>query len=355
MKNANSAPSCSPGDYVVAKLRTQESFFLTFGKVDEVTKDLVVGTIEKDRHIKQLRKGFEVIPSDVVLNLGPKPYAGQILKFDTGHLYTQRKINHEFFGPLYFFYVPSKEVGTTLIKAFDKAASVLRKAKLPEPQNTVWEINSKDQKPAKYAGFYRHSKNPAKKPSTLAIKPEAVPTTVTDYLYIILHEYAHYLHFNHIRNPKTNARWIKLFNTSIRPQTIDRLRVKTLLLKLLEGEDRPSDFRGQLEEQERNAWNWIIRTIGQDHAVSIRELDTLFEAEDKDEITSLWPRRSLLKKELSPVISEYSTRNWRETFAEAFSFHFLGKKLPPAVTSLLEKTLRNIEDIEEPKQTEDEE
>lgn len=346
MKNQASV-TVSEGDYVIGKIRTAESHVLVFGKVDELAKGYVVGTVEKNRHIKQLRKGFEVVNKDIVLNLGPKPYGGTILKFDTSHIYTGRKITHDFFGAIHFFYAIQTEVGKTLMKAFDKAAEILRKAGLPEPVNTVWEVNPKEAKPTKYAGYYKHSRTPAKKPHTLAIKPEAVPMTVSDYLYVILHEYAHYLHYNHLRNPKVNAAWIKLFNTSIKPQTIDREASKKLLKQLIDGEERPSDLKGQLDEADRNAWNWIMRTIKQDHAVGIKELDFLFEAEQKPEIEALWPRRTLMKKELAPVISEYATTNYRETWAEAFSFHFTKRKLPAVVTTLLEKTLRKVEALEE--------
>jgi hypothetical protein len=353
VKNQTNTVSCAVGDYVIGKIRTAESHVLVFGKVDEVGSGLVVGTVEKNRHVKQLRKSFEVVNKDVILNLGPKPYGGTVLKFDTSHLYTGRKITHDFFGPIHFFYVIQTEVGKTLMKAFDKAAEILRKAGLPEPVNTVWEVNPKEAKPTKYAGYYKHSRQSAKKPHTLAIKPEAVPMTVSDYLYVILHEYAHYLHANHLRSPKVNAAWIKVFNTSIKPQTIDRELSKKILKSMVDGEDRPSDYKGQLEEQERNAFNWIIRTIKQDHAVGIKELDYLFEADQKDEIESLWPRRTLNKKELAPIVSEYATTNYKELWAETFSFHYTKRKLPAGIVTLLEKTLRKVEALEDEPETEE--
>ena len=323
--------------YIIGRKRGKEKSTLFFGKVESVSKGIVYGTVEKDSHVKTLRSGFEIPIRDVLTSLGSAPHPGKVYGQDVGLRFVGRKV-HDFFGPICFFYKPEKSVGDKLWAAFDEAAQILEKAKLPPPENAVWEIISAEIK-AKWAGYYKHSKNPEKNPHRLSIRPESVPVTVGDMVYVILHEYAHYFHAHHATGQKLNARWVRLFNTSIKRQTIPRSVIERLLRELLAGQDRPSDFRGQLEEEDRNAFNWILRAIKEGRAVSVKELDLLFEAGYHEDLEKLWPKVDLNKKDLKPVVSEYATVSYKELFAESFAFHFTKKKLPEAVTKLVENTV----------------
>jgi hypothetical protein len=138
---------------------------------------------------------------------------------------------------------------------------------------------------------------------------------------------------------KLNAAWVRCFNTSIKVQTIRKDVSQNLIDKLLGGEERPSDFKTGLDEEQRNAYNWILRTIKTEHAVSVRELDILFEAGYKNDIKALWPVRTIHNKELKPTVSEYATTNYHELIAEAVSMHLCRRKLPSDVTKLVEKSL----------------
>lgn len=324
-------------NYIIGRHRNADSFRLFFGKVESVSKGIVYGIVEKNAHIKAMRSGFEIPVNDVVIDLGKKPHPGKVYGQDITNRFCGRKV-HDFFGAICFMYKPPKEVAAKLWSAFDESARILEKVGLPAPEQTVWEIQSAEIK-AKWAGYYKHSPKADKNPHRFAIRPESVPATVGDLTYVVLHEYAHYLHANIATGRKLNARWIKLFNTSIKLQQVKASAASALLLLLLDGEEQPSDFRTQLEEQDRNAFNWIIRSIAADHAVTIKELDCLFEAGFKDEIRDLWPKVTLNKKDLKPVVSEYATKNYRELFAEAFSFHLTKKKLPEQVVKLVEHTI----------------
>jgi hypothetical protein len=323
--------------YIIGKHRSGEGVSYFFGKVEAVKKGTVYGVIEKNAHIKSLRKGFEIPERDVVVDLGTKPTPGKVYGQEVGSRFSGRK-THDFFGPICFMYSPKTAVAQKLWSAFDEAAAIIKRAKLPPPSNSVWEVQSLEIK-SKWAGYYKHSRNPEKDPHRFSIRPESVPQTVGDLVYVILHEYAHWVHANLATGNQLNAKWIRLFNTSIKLQTIKREQSASILKQMLSGVEKPSDFRGQLDEGDRNAFNWIIRTIKADHAVSIRELDLLFEAEFKDDLEALWPKTTLNKKDLKPVVSEYATTNFSELFAESFAFHFCKKKLPESVSKLVEKTL----------------
>ena len=174
-------------------------------------------------------------------------------------------------------------------------------------------------------------------PHRFQIKPETVPAT--EYVYVILHEFAHYLHREFMTGAKLNAAWIRLFNTSIKLLTIKRDQSMRLLTALIQGEEKPSDFKSGLDDENKLAFNWIIRTIKADHAISLAELDILFEADFKDEIEALWPDKTLNKKDLAPIVSEYATTSPPELIAESFAFHLTKRSLPAPITKLMEKSI----------------
>lgn len=325
-------------NYIIGKLRGEQSTAYFFGKVEAVKKGVVYGTLEKNSHVKTLRSAFEIPVADVVIDLGEDPHPGKVYGQDVANRFMGRK-THEFFGQICFMYKPKKELSSKLWSALDEASSLLEKAKLPNPSdNSVWEIQGPIPK-SKWAGYYQHSHKSEKNPHRFAIKPEAVPPTVGDLVYVILHEYAHWLHANYVTGKKLNAKWVRLFNTSIKLQTIGRDQSQRLLRQLLSGSESPTDFKTQLEESDRNAFNWILRAIKADHSVSIKELDLLFEAGYHDDLESLWPKVTLNKKDLKPVVSEYATVSFKELFAESFAFHLTKRKLPESVTKLIDHSI----------------
>ena len=321
--------------YVIGKSSTKDGVKLVFGKVSSITNGIVEGVQERNCHIQKLRNGFEIPTVNIVIDLGPEPHPGTVHGFKVGHRFAG-KVTHDFFGDICYLYKTPKEVRVKLEDAFDRAAKIITKAGFEAPDYSTWEVHPKDGG-GKYAGYYRHNKNPEKDPHRFAIRPESVPTS--EYLYVILHEFAHHIHAQYMPGAKINAAWLRLYNTSIKPQTIKKETSQLLVQALVAGEERPSDFKTGLDEEQRNAFNWIIRQIKTDHGISIKDLDTLFEAEYKDDIEKLWPMRTLAKKDLAPIVSEYACLNHHELFAESLAFHWTKKKLPTGVTNLIDKSL----------------
>lgn len=328
--------SIPPSHYIIGRAQSGSGPRLFFGKVQSRSGTILEGYIEKDAHVSSLRVSFEIPVKDVVLDLGTNPHPGSVYGFDTTNRFFTRKV-HDFFGPICFFYKPDKAVAKKIFDAFDAAAKIIQKAGFDFPAGiSVWEIVPKESK-GKWAGYFRKSKKPETNPHRFSIKPESAPDS--EWVYIILHEFSHYLHSSAMTGAKLNAAWIKLFNTSIRVRTIRKELSISLLENLVAGEDRPSDFKSSLDEDGRNAYNWILRTIKADHSVSIRELDTLFEADSKDEISNLWPQRTLHHKDLQPIVSEYATTAVHELIAESLAFYWTRRKLPSSITKLVEKSL----------------
>jgi len=319
------------GDYLV--IEYERKMHLTKA-LAPAHKDSVEVVLEKLCHIPNQRYTTTVELKDLVLNLGSEPKPGKVYGLDVTNLFCGRKL-HEDFGLINFFYRPSKQVVKDLWAAFNKVAKILNKRGLSFLlDDLIWEILPYTNEA--YAGMYLRSNKEGNSPR-IQIRPEIMPAS--EYVYVILHELAHHLHLGFATGKKLNASWLRLFNTSIRVVNIKKETSSSLLDALLAQEDVPSAFRGQLEEEDALAFKWVLRTISQINALSIKELDILFEADAKDDIRKIWPVRNIHRKDLAPVISEYATKNYRETIAEAVSFVMVGKKLPEPIVKLVEKTI----------------
>jgi hypothetical protein len=298
------------------------------------SNDMVESILERMCHISSLRHTFTLDKKDLVLNLGPQPRAGKVYGQDVSSIFYKRK-THDDFGDINFFYKPDKNVVKDLWEAMGKTQSLLKKRGLEFlTDNIVWEVLPYHGE--KFAGCFIKSKND-KIPDRIQIRPEIVPANM--YIYVLTHELAHNLHFNYVTSKKLNALWLKLFNTSIKVSTVKKEVSAALLENLLAQEDPPSAFKGQLGEEEALAFKWIVRTISQGHNISIHDLDTLFEADMKEEIRKLWPIRTIPRKELAPIISDYATKSYRELFAEVYAFIMTGKKVPEPIVRLMDKSI----------------
>lgn len=318
------------GDYVVAKEDKKEYL----ARALETSTGEVACVLENKCHISSQRLTLTVQQKDIILNLGPTPHPGKIYGIDTHNLYYTKK-SHDEFGMVYFFYKPEKQIVKDLWIAMDKVAKILHKRGLSFLlEDIIWEVMPRGNE--LYAGTYTRSKNDKILPR-IQIRPEVM--IATEYVYVLLHELGHHLHLAFATGKKLNALWLRLFNTSIRVATVKKEVSAALLDGLMSQEDPPSAYKGQLGEEEALAFRWIIRTISSVNALSIKDLDVLFEAEMKDDIRKLWPLRTLPRKELAPIISEYATKDVKETLAEAFAFTLTNKKMPEAIVKLVERTI----------------
>lgn len=321
-------------DYIIVndRINSKDDFYLA--KVMALSGNEVIARVEDDCHIPNDNHTVTVVRKHIEINLGASPRPGFVYGCDLNKLYQGKKF-HETFGQIHFFYKPEKDVGSNLFRALDKSYKILKARNLEFlVEDIVYEVLAFNKE--KYAGYYTTSRKENVMPR-VAIRPECMSSS--DYTYVMLHELSHHLDFKFLTDKKLRAYWIRLFNTSIKPVTTDEKVSIRLLNDLLDQEDKPSDFKSSLSEEDSLAYKMILRTISTVNGISVHELDTLFEAEMFDDIRELWPSRTIYKKELDPVITEYATKNVRECLAEAVSFHLVGKKLPKQVVKLVEKTL----------------
>ena len=321
------------GNYVIAALdKHGKSPYLL--KVLAVDKTEIHGVVEKFCHIEKLRLTATVPNNCIMVDLGTDPKNGSVYGVNVTSRFVAKKV-HDDFGTLNFFYKPEKEVGIALMTAFSKAYKILKSRGLEFLVNDIiWEIHPTHKE--KYAGMYMHSKN-EKSLSTIKINPEVMPNT--EFVYVILHELGHRLHFEYLTSRKLNALWVKLYNTSIKVAAVKKETSQTLLDALMSQEDSPSNFKSLLAEDEALAYKWILRTIKEVHSLGVKELDLLFEADMKDEITKLWPIRNIPRRDLHPIVTEYSTVSYKELLAESFAISLLKRDLPEPIMRLMEKSI----------------
>lgn len=321
------------GDYFIGRHEGKKTYLAK--ALEDSRGKAVEALLEKNCHMPGQRHTFTQALSDVVLILGGNPWPGKVHGHETGVLHRKR-LTHKDFGDVHFFYRPEKKVLDDLNESMAKVSKKLNKFGLGFLiEGVVYEVLPYNKE--KYAGMFIRSKND-KVPDRIQLRPEIMPAS--EYPYVWYHELGHRLHLTFCHeSKKLNAQWLKLFATSIKAVTIKKEKSQQLLDLLINGEEIPSAFKRGLDEEDALAFKWLVRTIQQVNGLSLKDLDTLFEAEMKDEISKVWPVRSISHKELAPIVSEYATKNFRELVAECVAFYMTGKKLPDPIVKMVERTI----------------
>jgi hypothetical protein len=322
------------GDVVLVAKSLEKPKF-TCAKVEFIDGEDIGAVDVENMHIAQLRKGFDTKAENVVAILDPT-HPSYHNKYPA--IFDMR-ITHDDIGSLNLFYRPSGEVVRNLSNAFTAAYAALKSKGLDfivQPQTCVWEIYPYDG--GKHAGMYKRNSKPEKNPHRLSIMPEHTSYDHSWYSYVILHELAHHMHSEFVVGRQLNAKWIDLYSTSVPARDILKADTDRLLKALLEGEDLPSAFKGQLEEADEEAYKLILKAIKQQHKLGVKELDVLFVAEFNDQIKALWPE-TVVANDLNPLVTEYATKSYRELFAEAFAYYMTGRELPQEVKELVEESI----------------
>jgi hypothetical protein len=326
------------GDYIVAMPEGKDKSVAL--KVLTINRGMVTGVVVETQHIVEARKLIDVPVSNVFINLGSKPKGGKVYGHDLTQRYTKSSTHPEF-GNIHWMYDVSEAAENSISIGFNMAYTALEKhgLHLMAQDDIVWEVQSAEEK-SKYAGWYapaRKLRGGKKMPPRISIKPEML--TADEYAYVVLHELGHHLHYTYLTNPKLDAAWVKLYDTSIKRVDISVAECTEIYDYMLTSECMPSNLKKALDSEEKAlAYQWVLRYIKQTHAIGVHELDLLFQSEEFEEIRSMWPTKPLARKELAPIISEYATTHYEECLAEAFAFYLTGRQLPKNVVKLLDKT-----------------
>jgi hypothetical protein len=328
------------GDYAICKERQEGRKDRTFLiRVDRVKEHAVLGTLERDPHIKRVQ--LDVETKNIVCNLGPDPHPGRVHGIDTGFLY-RKSFDHPFWGEIHFFTKLDKLTIKAFRSALDTSAKIVQKAKLQEFTTCVLtEISAKN---GKWAGKYIHGGR--EKPNRVRYAPEFAAGNRAAMEYVILHEFGHVVRFNGLTTPKWKARWVNAYRRSVEPTVVTKDQLRAFHKAVFANPEGSASFTTALndavEDKEDNkiAMKAILRWIKDTHRLTVKDLSILYQSKNIDDLESVWPTGIVDTSKLKPLITEYATKNPEETFAEAFAFHLTGKKLPKSITGLMEESIR---------------
>lgn len=325
-------------DYIIAQMKGNKPFLAQVKEIDDKTLVVIPDLLRY-----QEPREIEITKKDVVVRLGADPIPGKVYGVDVSNVY-RKTFSHEFWGPIHFFVKPEKAVVDRLKLSLDTCGKKLDKLGMRE-YTTRFQTEVRAEK-GKYAGMYQHRQE---NKSIVWYAPDKA-TNQEEMDYIVYHEFGHVLRFNGLNRVKLRAKWQKLFQQSITPTLVTKKYLSGLWdhVKLsADGEASLGSVIKEFQQEEDETTSYLkalSRWFKQVHHISPRDLQVLWEANDLDTIEQLWPLGSIDTSKLSPLISDYATKNVEETFAEAFAYHMIGKKLPAHVEKLLEKSLSVIKD-----------
>lgn len=329
-------------DYVICRsVDNANKNFL--GQVIKVRKDGFVVTEEKDRHFNP--NNIEVENDQLVLNLGEKPPKGKILGFDTENLYRKSK-EHPIWGSIHYFRPMHKQLGSSLSVALDKTGDRLVSLGFEKLfDKFVFEVRAHH---GQYSGMYIYVHG-EKKPSRLQLNLK--DDHASEMAYILYHEFGHAIRKHCLNTPGVHASWTKLFRTTVQSKPIEASTFKRLLKAIVSVDPEvakgytTAELINSTEEDDILAFRMAVRHMTSVYHITIRDFRSLVTAGKFDLIESIWPDTRIEVDDLKPLISEYSTKNVEELFAEAFAFRMVGKKIPKVAADLLEKSLTRAKDF----------
>lgn len=330
-----------PGHYVTFRVFNQKAdcWAIHHMQVTKVLDDTVIGDYLAQRHLKQ--QTVEVPHGDLVCNFGETPPEGIAFGFDYRHDILVTTKEHPQVGPVNFFYHPKKETGKALWSSYDNVANWLTKHKLGLLLQAPIEHDVVNRK-AKYAGMFQASKRLDKTPCRITMNVESADSwSVNSMDYVVAHEYAHAIDYLLLTMfPKHRAKWLALYISTVEPLDIDAGVSKTLRKTLLQAESVKTWLSG-VDEDHKDDAKAVMRYFSSIRGLSTRDLDSLLSCDLAATIDELWPATegASVRRNLKPVISEYATKNVKETIAEALAFYSVKAKLPSKVTTLTEAAL----------------
>lgn len=320
-------------DYLIFKTyKENKDPVFHLGRAIKPTSDGLMVDMEKDRHFSPKR--VEIEKHQIALNLGQDPDAGVVYGHDLNHLY-RGAISTDYGIDVHKFSKFPANVDTQVENGLGKAMKCLKThgllcvTQLP----LVYELK---QKKSKYAGYFK----PGKEISRVVLLTHELASAKFE-AYVWLHELSHAIDHYLVDSKELRARWVRLYMHTVKPTTVPLSEARAMW-KPLQASQSVSAWKGQFEEDSEKAKaNLILRMIKQAHGVSVSDINALMAAEDFETIKTVWPTSDLHSTEFDPLITEYATKNVKETFAESLALHMSGVKLPKQVIRLVDDTLQH--------------
>lgn len=313
------------GDYLIVETPKKKKELVKASVYDEYEgRGIIERTVLADE-----TEYLEFAQTNVITNLGQRPLVGKV------HGVTVEpwiKTFETAIGDCDVYYRPTDpKVFTKMVTAgADKMMKLLTEWKVKDLAPVQLEMRLAKGKKAQ--GMH-HAYKGRGELDIIVCRPQDQYTM--DYL--LAHEFGHAI-WTHKLNNKVKARWIKKYHTAVSVDEVDAKTCARLLADMLEVDDSmPSDFAGQLEEEDAGPFNTILSWISSHHGLRTQDLDVLRSVGDDDKISEVWPTHVTMS-DMEVMITEYGMKNVEETFCECLAHYVLGQ-LPDHLETMVEKTL----------------
>jgi hypothetical protein len=320
-------------DYLVCSTATDKGYTYFMARAIKPIRDTeVLVQITKDFHIDGATATID--RAQIVLELGPKPHDGMLYGCDTSRRLFQTVSWSG--GEIYFLTEVKQAIENYAVSGLEEAGKLLKQhgasylLKLP----LVFEVKKNPK--AKYAGRFIKSRGHSIIELNLL---DSLTTAKEDFSsYVFLHELGHALDYHYLMDSnKLRARWVRFYMQSCRPTSLSNAEAKKMFSTINKG--TLTEWKKSFEEEDKPKCNLIMRYIKQAHNVGPQEVNDLLLDEDYATVKSLWPTGDLHSVDIEPLVTEYATKNVKETIAECFALFLTGKKLPKIAAQLVEDSI----------------
>ena len=323
-------------DYIVVNCAEDESkpkYKLV--RVTSSNNGEVIGIDQKQPHVE--REVVEVTYPKIILNLGQVPHPGVYLGLSTRNLY--RRSMESSIGTVHILCGIKKAEFEVFKESADRFKDWLVKNRLDFMlrDDITLELASTT---GKYAGMY-HTKSKKLVNPKITFSYEKLFEDGASIDYVIAHEFGHHLDFTYVNeHDKARSSWVSLFKDSTEAPLVEKKFIHDCMERIVASDvNCLKDVMTELEAEEVPLFKHICKWIVKNRKLKTQDVDSLLKDKDYDSVREIWPKQAIAYSNLKPLVSEYACVSSRELLAEAFAFKVCGKKLPPSVESLLDKSL----------------
>ena len=313
----------SQGDYIIVKLTNKPALARVQFANSEKRKYKAV--LEKEYQEAENPVPFDFDLSEVMANLGKSPKPGKVFGVNVEVLHDRKE--SDFYGTLNFMREFDDDQLKQLRRGMKSVSDEWKRRKLP---NLPLQTTLKSQE-GKYAGWY---KTKGGEVDTMCLMP---PEDMSSLEYIISHELAHGIWARNM-TPSMRFAWVKLYHKIVTIEDISEKQLRAMR-KELEEQGDIVEYMRECDDEGLELMKAILKHIRTNHSLDRKHLQMALTIDGS--IEEYWPTAmELSSKEVA--ITDYATKSPEETWAEAFSLNFSGKKLPKSYAELLDKTLRSL-------------
>ena len=317
------------GDFAVVEAAGKK-VLIKVKSVDGKTVDGINQTMKRNKEGKyEKRLPLAVKMRDVLVNLGPSPRVGKVYGVKIEPLY--QRVTTNTCGDILFFVDMEEKLVDRTKKLLVSCYKELH-AKRLGPVPAQIEVRPAE---GKYAGYYHFL--PRAEEDVLCIKPNFDQMGKEDLRYVIYHEYAHGIWYRFLR-PDNVAKWIALYDKHMQPEAADEDSLQEILAEV-QSAGSLGDYLREAEDETKQILKSVLKHIRSVHGIDRKHFDKLLR--HGHDIEAYWPSYVEFS-ERSVMVSEYAMKSPEEFFAEAFSFHYTGKKIPKDVKELLVRSLTQL-------------